>query len=194
VQALIRTGGEYNYDLRVLKAVEAVNQDQKLVIFKKIQKYFNGDLKGKTIALWGLSFKPQTDDMREAPSLIIVKKLLEAGAKVNAYDPVAMEEAKHHFGETISYFEDQHEALIDADCLAILTEWPEFKFPNFKIVGKLLNFPAVFDGRNIYDKDEMNRNGFDYFCIGVKTKTNNKTIATKFNSGIEKQLINNSIV
>lgn len=190
VQALIRTAGEHNYELRVLKAVEAVNEDQKLVIFNKIQKYFKGDLKGKTIALWGLSFKPQTDDMREAPSLIIVKKLIEAGAKVNAYDPVAMEEAKHHFGETISYFEDQHEALIDADCLAILTEWPEFKFPNFKIVGKLLNFPAVFDGRNIYDKDEMKRNGFDYFCIGIDTRTINVTPSTKFISETEKELIN----
>ena len=194
VQALIKTGGEYNYDLRVLKAVEAVNQDQKLVIFNKINNYFKGDLKGKTIALWGLSFKPQTDDMREAPSLLIVKKLLEAGAKVNAYDPVAMEEAKqHHFGDTISYFEDQHEALIDADCLAILTEWPEFKFPNFKIVSKLLNFPAVFDGRNIYDKEEMKKNGFDYFCIGINTSINNATIATTLNDGIEKEHISNSI-
>ena len=194
VQALIKTGGESNYDLRVLKAIEAVNQDQKLVIFNKIKNYFKGDLKGKTIALWGLSFKPQTDDMREAPSLLIVKKLLEAGAKVNAYDPVAMEEAKqHHFGDTISYFEDQHEALIDADCLAILTEWPEFKFPNFKIVSKLLNFPAVFDGRNIYDKDEMKKNGFDYFCIGINTTMNNETVAAKLNADIEKQLISTSI-
>ena len=120
-----------------------------------------------------------------------IRKLLEAGAKVNAYDPVAMEEAKHHFGETISYFEDQHEALIQADCLAILTEWPEFKFPNFKIVSKLLNYPAVFDGRNIYDKDEMKRNGFDYFCIGVNTRTTNTAIPTKLNAGIEIQLINN---
>jgi len=189
VQALIRTGGEYNYDLRLLKAVEAVNQDQKLVIFNKIHKYFNGNLEGKTIALWGLSFKPQTDDMREAPSLIIVKKLIAAGAKVNAYDPIAMEEAKHHFGETISYFEDQHEALIDADCLAILTEWPEFKFPNFKIVNKLLNFPAVFDGRNIYDKDEMKRNGFDYFCIGVDTQKNLKA-TDSVNSQMAQALIN----
>lgn len=118
------------------------------------------------------SFKPQTDDMREAPALKIVKNLLEAGAKVKAYDPVAMEEAKHHFGDSISYFDDQHEALIDADCLAILTEWPEFKFPNFKIVSKLLNTPAVFDGRNIYDKNEMKDHGFDYFCIGVDTTKN----------------------
>ena len=135
-------------------------------------KYFDGDINGKTIALWGLSFKPQTDDMREAPSLIIVQKLLEAGAHVKAYDPIAIKEAKHHFGDTITYCEDQYETLIDADCVAILTEWPEFKFPNFKIVKKLLNTPAVFDGRNIYDKAEMKQNGFDYFCIGVNTTKN----------------------
>jgi UDPglucose 6-dehydrogenase len=169
VQALIRTGSEFNYELRILKAVEDVNNDQKVVIFNKINNYFKGDLKGKTIAIWGLSFKPQTDDMREAPALKIVKNLLETGAKVKAYDPIAMDEAKHHFGDTISYYNDLHEALIDADCLAILTEWPEFKFPNFKIVRKLLNSPALFDGRNIYDKNEMRELGFDYFCIGVDT-------------------------
>lgn len=169
VQALIRTAGEYNYELRVLKAVEEVNKDQKLVLFNKIMHYFEGNLHGKTIALWGLSFKPQTDDMREAPSLIIVKKLLAAGAKVKAYDPIAIKEAKHHFGDTIAYCEDQYETLIDADCVAILTEWPEFKFPNFKIIKKLLNTPAVFDGRNIYDNAEMKQHGFDYFCIGVDT-------------------------
>ena len=172
VQALIRTASEYNYELRVLKAVEAVNKDQKLVLFNKIMKYFNNDIKGKTIALWGLSFKPQTDDMREAPSLKIVEELLKAGAIVKAYDPIAVKEAKHHFGDTISYFEDQYEVLIDADCLAILTEWPEFKIPNYKIMIKLLNIPAVFDGRNIYDKDEMKHNGFDYFCIGIDTTKN----------------------
>tara|TARA_R110000772_G_scaffold260550_1_gene378586 strand:+ start:6 stop:1364 length:1359 start_codon:yes stop_codon:yes gene_type:complete len=169
VQALIRTAGENNYELEVLKAVEAVNKRQKSVLFNKILNYYNGDLKDRTVALWGLSFKPQTDDMREAPSLEIVKKLLEAGAKVKAYDPVAIEEAKHHFGNTISYSEDQYEALIDADCLAILTEWSEFRMPNFKVVSKLLKTPAVFDGRNIYDKTEMKNHGFDYFCIGVNT-------------------------
>lgn len=172
VQALIKTASEHNYELRVLKAVEAVNNDQKLVLFNKIMKYFNGDIKGKTVALWGLSFKPQTDDMREAPSLYIVKNLLQAGAIVKAYDPVAIAEAKHHFGDTISYFEDQYETLIDADCLAILTEWPEFKFPNLKIIKKLLTSPAIFDGRNIYDKEEMSENGFDYFCIGIDTSRN----------------------
>lgn len=169
VQALIRTGGEHNYDLQVLKAVESVNKMQKTVLSNKILKYFNGDIKGKTIALWGLAFKPQTDDMREAPSLEIVKRLLEAGATVKAYDPIAIEEAKHHFGDTISYFDDQYEALIDADCLAILTEWPEFKFPNFNIINRLLKDTAIFDGRNIYDRFEMKEKGFNYFCIGVDT-------------------------
>ena len=172
VQALIRTAGENDYDLKILKAVEAVNKKQKSVLFDKMLHYFEGDLQDKTIALWGLSFKPETDDMREAPSLEIVKKLLEAGANVIAYDPVSMEEAKHHFGESISYVEDQYEAIIDADCLAVLTEWPEFRLPNFKVISKLLNTPAVFDGRNIYDASEMKKHNFDYFCIGVNTSKN----------------------
>ncbi len=169
VQALIRTGEEHQYDLKLLKAVEAVNKSQKSVLFNKIMKYFDGDLKGKTIALWGLSFKPQTDDMREAPSLEIVKKLLLAGANVRAYDPVALNEAKHHFGDTIIYCEDQYETLINAECLAVLTEWSEFRVPNFNVMLKLLNVPAIFDGRNIYDKVELKKNGFDYFCIGIDT-------------------------
>jgi len=169
IKALIHTGQEFNYELRVLKAVEAVNLDQKSVLVHKILKYYKGDIKGKTIAIWGLSFKPQTDDMREAPSLVIIKKLLEAGAKVKAYDPVAMKETKHMIGNTITYSEDQYEALIDADCLLLVTEWPEFKVPNFNIVRKLLNTPVIFDGRNIYEIDEMKRKGFDYFCIGIDT-------------------------
>lgn len=176
VQALIQTASEHNYELRVLKAVEAVNNDQKLVLFHKIMNYFDGDVKGKTVALWGLSFKPQTDDMREAPSLYIVQHLLKAGAIIKAYDPIAIKEAKHHFGDTISYCEDQYETLIDADCLAILTEWPEFKFPNLKIVQKLLKTPAVFDGRNIYDRQEMKDSGFDYFCIGINTSMDSVTV------------------
>lgn len=169
VKALIHTAEEFNYELRVLKAVEAVNHDQKSVLFNKILSYFGGDLKGKTIAIWGLSFKPQTDDMREAPSLVIIRKLLAAGASVKAYDPVAINEAKHHLGDTIRYAEDQYDALIDADGLALVTEWPEFRFPNFNMVKKLLNHAVVFDGRNIYDRAEMKRNGFEYFCIGVNT-------------------------
>lgn len=169
VKALIHTAEDFKYELKVLKAVEAVNQEQKSVLFNKVMKYFNGDIKGKTIAMWGLSFKPQTDDMREAPSLVIIKKLLEAGAKVKAYDPVAMKEASHTLGESITYAEEQYEALIDADCLMLVTEWPEFKFPNLKIMRKLLNKPVIFDGRNIYEAAEMKRNEFDYFCIGINT-------------------------
>ncbi len=169
VKALIHTAEDFNYELKVLKAVEAVNQDQKSVLFNKVMTYFNGDIKGKTIAIWGLSFKPQTDDMREAPSLVIIEKLLGAGAKVKAYDPVAMKEASHTLGESITYAEEQYEALIDADCLLLVTEWPEFKFPNLKIMRKLLNQPVIFDGRNIYDAAEMKRNDFSYFCIGIDT-------------------------
>ena len=170
VQALIRTAGDFKYELRVLKAVEAVNKDQKMVLFNKIMSYFNGDIKGKLIAVWGLSFKPQTDDMREAPALVIIKNLLEAGARVKVYDPVAMKEAKHHFGDTVTYVDDQYEALIDADCLALVTEWPEFRFPNFKIMKKLLNTAVIVDGRNIYDRTEMSKYGFEYYCIGIDTK------------------------
>jgi len=169
VKALIHTAEDFNYELKVLKAVEAVNQDQKSVLFNKVMKHFHGDIKGKTIAIWGLSFKPQTDDMREAPSLVIIEKLLGAGAKVKAYDPVAMKEASHTLGESITYAEEQYEALIDADCLLLVTEWSEFKFPNLKIMRKLLNQPVIFDGRNIYDAAEMKRNEFTYYCIGIDT-------------------------
>jgi UDPglucose 6-dehydrogenase len=169
VKALIGTAEEHHYTLRLLKAVEAVNQDQKLILFHKIMKYFNHNIQGKTIALWGLSFKPQTDDMREAPSLIIIKHLLQAGANVKAYDPVAMKEAFRTLGDSITYTEDQYEALIDADCMVLVTEWPEFKFPNFNIIKKLLNAPVIFDGRNIYESAEMKRKGFEYFCIGKDT-------------------------
>jgi UDPglucose 6-dehydrogenase len=169
VKALIQTASGFKYNLRVLQAVEDVNDDQKSVMFHKVMKHFNGDIKGKTIGMWGLSFKPQTDDMREAPSLVLVKKFIEAGAKVKAYDPVAMHEAKRILGDTIEYAEDQYEALIDADCLLLVTEWPEFKFPNFNIIRKLLKEQVVFDGRNIYELAEMKRKGFTYYCIGIDT-------------------------
>ena len=169
VQALVRTAKSYHYDLKVLQAVEAVNNDQKSVLFNKIMHYFKGDVKGKIVAVWGLSFKPQTDDMREAPSVVIIKKLLEAGASVKAYDPIAMKEAKHVLGNSVTFVEDQYEALIDADCVALVTEWPEFRFPNFKIINKLMRNVAVFDGRNIYDPEEMKSKGIDYFCIGIDT-------------------------
>lgn len=168
VKALIRTAAENGYPMEVLKAVEQVNENQKSVLYNKIHKYFNGDLAGKTFAIWGLSFKPKTDDMREAPSLVIIQKLLEQGAQVRAYDPVAMKEAEHTLGDSIYYGKDEYEALIDADALLLVTEWPEFRAPNFNVVGKLLKDKVIFDGRNIYDADELREKGFNYFGIGVK--------------------------
>lgn len=169
VKALIRTANENGYKMRILQSVEDVNDDQKSVLFNKIAAHFKGDLKGKTFAIWGLSFKPKTDDMREAPSLVIIEKLLEAGASVKAYDPVAMHEAKKELGEQIEYSKDMNDALIDADALLIVTEWPEFRTPNFKVMGKLLKNRVVFDGRNIYDLEEMKEHGFEYYCIGINT-------------------------
>ncbi len=169
VKAIIKTADDYGYSMSVLKSVEDVNERQKSILFGKAMKYFNKDLKGKTFAIWGLSFKPQTDDMREAPSLVVIKKLLEAGAKVKAYDPVATEEAKRVLGDKIEYTNDQYEALIDVDGLFLITEWPEFKFPNYKIIKKLMNNHVIFDGRNVYEVKEMKDEGFDYFGIGIST-------------------------
>jgi len=170
VKAIIRTANTYNYPLRLLEAVENVNEDQKKIMAAKVKNYFNNDIKGKTIALWGLSFKPNTDDMREAPSKVIIKELVEAGAKIKAYDPVAMDEAKKEIEDSITYGQDPYDVLIDADALLLLTEWPEFRIPNYKVMSKLMNHKVVFDGRNIYDMNEMNENGFDYFGIGRSQK------------------------
>ncbi len=169
VKALIKTAKDNGYTMQILESVEAVNEAQKSVLFNKIIKHFNGNLKGKTFAMWGLSFKPKTDDMREAPSLVIIEKLLAAGANVKAYDPVAMKEAKHILGEQIEYTKNENNALIDADALLIVTEWPDFRSPDFQVVKKLMKGNAIFDGRNIYDITEMKELGFDYYCIGVKT-------------------------
>ncbi|MBE0664153.1 MAG: UDP-glucose/GDP-mannose dehydrogenase family protein [Bacteroidales bacterium] len=168
VKALIKTAELNHHPLRILKAVEDVNDDQKTVLFKKLQKYFNGELKGRTIAMWGLSFKPQTDDMREAPALVLIDLLLKAGCKVKAYDPVAMEEAKRRIGNVIEYSKDPYDALIDADAMLMVTEWTEFRYPNLKVLKKLLKTPVVFDGRNIYDPNDMLEAGIDYFSIGRK--------------------------
>nr|WP_321452349.1 UDP-glucose/GDP-mannose dehydrogenase family protein [uncultured Carboxylicivirga sp.] len=165
VKAIIKTAQQYNYRLRLLESVEDVNNDQKKVLVKKILSHF-GDIKGKTFAMWGLSFKPQTDDMREAPSVVIANALIEAGAKVKAYDPVAEEEAQKILGDSIEYGKDQYDALIDADALILITEWPEFRIPNFKVMEKLMNEKVIFDGRNIYDPAEMKENGFAYYGIG----------------------------
>ena len=170
VKALIKTADNYSYSLKVLKAVEEVNEAQKSVLITKLNKHFDHNLKGKTFALWGLAFKPQTDDMREAPSLVIIRKLLEAGAKVKAYDPVAMEEAGRILGDKVEYGQEQYDVLIDSDALIIATEWPEFKFPNFNIIKKLLKNPVIVDGRNVYDLDEMKDREIDYYCIGINTK------------------------
>lgn len=168
VKALIKTGQDFNYELRVLKAVEEVNEDQKSLMFHKISKYFGNDLKGKKIGLWGLSFKPQTDDMREAPSLVLINRLTEAGAKIVAYDPVAIHEAKRILNGKVDYAEDLYDAVKDADCLLIVTEWPEFRVPDFGKLHKLLKNPVIFDGRNIFEVQAMKNAGFNYFCVGLK--------------------------
>jgi len=168
VKALIKTASENGYQMQVLQAVEGVNEAQKEVLFNKVKKHFGNDLKGKKFAIWGLSFKPKTDDMREAPSLVIIEKLLAEGATVSAYDPVAIKEAKHTLGDTIDYAKDQFEALVDADALLVVTEWPEFRSPSFEVVGRLLKQKVIFDGRNIYDPSEMKERGFTYHCIGIK--------------------------
>lgn len=168
VKALIKTAAEKGYNMRVLRAVEDVNDDQKSVMFNKVMNHFGGNIQGKNIALWGLSFKPKTDDMREAPSVVIIHQLLEAGANVKAYDPVAMNEARHMVGDSIEYSKDQYEALIDADALILATEWPEFRFPNFEVVGKLMKGNVIFDGRNIYESKDLKEKGFAYYGIGVK--------------------------
>lgn len=166
VQALIKTGLEKNYSLEILKAVEDVNNRQKSVMFNKIMAHFNGNIEGKVFAMWGLSFKPQTDDMREAPSLVIIEKLLAAKAKVKAYDPVAMEETKRQLGDAISYAKDTYDALLDADALIVVTEWPEFRVPNYKVMDRLIKNKLIFDGRNIFEPSEMKEMGFTYYSIG----------------------------
>ncbi|SHF83785.1 UDPglucose 6-dehydrogenase [Mariniphaga anaerophila] len=169
VKALIRTADENGHSLEILKAVEAVNDRQKSILFNKVKQHFDGELKGRKFAIWGLAFKPKTDDMREAPSLVIVEKLLEAGATVVAYDPVAKEEARRILGDKIILAKDEYEACIDADALLLVTEWPEFRIPNFKVLGKLLKNKLIFDGRNIYDLAELDELAFTYYPVGRKS-------------------------
>ncbi|MGW8122605.1 UDP-glucose dehydrogenase family protein [Roseivirga echinicomitans] len=167
VKALIKTAEDHGYTMSVLKAVEEVNERQKSVMVTKVKSHFGSDLSGKTFAVWGLSFKPKTDDMREAPSVVIINALLAMGAKVRAYDPIAMEEAKHDLKDSITYAKDEYDTLIDADALLLITEWPEFRVPNFGVVAKLMKSKVIFDGRNIYDKQEVKNLGFDYYGIGI---------------------------
>ncbi len=168
VQALIRTADEFGYSLEILKAVESVNYRQKSILFSKLKKHFDGKLKGKKFAMWGLAFKPKTDDMREAPSLVLIDLLLNEGAEIVAYDPVAIEEGKRILGDKITYAKDEYDALIDVDALILVTEWSEFRIPNFRVMEKLMKNKAIFDGRNIYDPEEMKEYGYSYYSIGRK--------------------------
>jgi len=167
VKALIKTAQDNGYNMRVLSAVEDVNDRQKHVLSAKVKSHFGNDLSGKTFAVWGLSFKPNTDDMREAPAVVIINELLAAGATVKTYDPVAMHEAERDLGNTVTYAKDSFDALIDADALLIVTEWPEFRYPNFAVMAKLMKNQVIFDGRNIYEPKELKENGFTYFGIGL---------------------------
>ena len=166
VKALIKTGAQNNYRMRILEAVEEVNEAQKSVLFNKITKSLGNDLSGKTFAMWGLSFKPNTDDMREAPSLVLIEKIKAAGGNIVAYDPVAMPETKHLIGDAIHYVDEPYLALDNVDALLLVTEWSEFKLPDFDEVSKRLKNKLIFDGRNIYDKAEMAELGYEYYCIG----------------------------
>lgn len=169
VKAIIKTGQDYGYELRVLQAVEGVNHSQKHILVEKVKKHFGEDLHAKTFAVWGLSFKPNTDDMREAPSMVIIDDLRAAGAKIKAYDPVAMKEAQSaYIFDKVTYCQDAYDACVDADALLLVTEWSEFRIPSWEVVGKLLKNKIVFDGRNIYDKTYLNSLGFTYEGIGVR--------------------------
>jgi UDPglucose 6-dehydrogenase len=167
VKAIIRTAGQVGYRLRVLEAVEEVNEDQKQVIVRKVIGHFGEDLSALSFAVWGLSFKPNTDDMREAPAVVIINEILARGGKVKTFDPVAMEEARHlYLGDTVEYSNNPYDACIDSDALVLVTEWNEFRVPSWEVISKLLNRKVVFDGRNLYDKEYLEKAGFDYFGIG----------------------------
>lgn len=168
VKALIKTANEFGYPMEVINAVDRVNEFQKNILFAKFSKFFLGDLKHKQVAIWGLSFKPETDDMREAPSLVLIKKLLDAGCKVKVYDPVAMEEAKKIAGDSVEFATDIYDAVLDADALLLVTEWREFRLPNWKVIKRAMKHPVIFDGRNIFDPSVLHNEGFAYEGIGTK--------------------------
>lgn len=166
VKALIKTAEKNGYSMRVLKAVEVVNEKQKSILFEKLLKHFNSNLNGKQVAMWGLAFKPETDDMREAPSLVLIDKLLESGATVKVYDPIAMDECKRRIGDKVVYATDMYDAVLDADALLLVTEWKEFRMPSLAVLAKTMSHKVVIDGRNIYDTKEMCESGFVYYKIG----------------------------
>lgn len=166
VKALIRTALEYHYPMKVLEAVETVNEQQKEILFKKLNQLYEGKIKGKTIAIWGLAFKPETDDMREAPALVLIKQLLQQDCKVSVYDPIAMPECKRRIGDLVGYAKDMYEAVLNADALVVVTEWKEFRMPSWGVVKKAMRRAVIIDGRNIYDRNEMIKEGFLYSGIG----------------------------
>ncbi|MDO4930439.1 MAG: UDP-glucose/GDP-mannose dehydrogenase family protein [Bacteroidales bacterium] len=166
VKALIKTAEQNGYEMRVLKAVEDVNERQKGVLFRKLQTYYNDDLKGKTIAVWGLAFKAETDDMREATSLVTIDHLREAGCHIRVFDPVAMNECRRRLGDAVTYATDMYDAVLNADALLLLTEWKQFRLPSWEVVRRSMRQPVIFDGRNLYDANEMLNNGFEYYPIG----------------------------
>ena len=166
VKALIKTAEKNDYPMQVLKAVEEVNEAQKEILFKKLNKYYNGDLEGKTVAIWGLAFKPETDDMREATALLTINLLLEAGCKVQVYDPAAMDECRRRIGNVVIYATDMYDAALNADALLLLTEWKQFRLPSWGVLKKTMKHPIIIDGRNIYDKKDLQELGFESYCIG----------------------------
>lgn len=169
VKALIKTAQQNGYEMRVLQAVEEINEKQKAILFEKLLKHYEGQLQGKTIALWGLAFKPETDDMREAPALVLIDKLLQQGCNIRVYDPAAMDECRRRLGaDTIYYAKDMYDAVLDADAMLLVTEWKEFRLPSWPVLKKTMNQPVVLDGRNIYERKEMEEQGFVYYCIGHK--------------------------
>ena len=166
VKALIKTAEDKGYAMEVLRAVESVNDRQKRVLFEKLSKRYGGDLKGRKVALWGLAFKPETDDMREATSLVLIDLLTEAGAEVVVYDPIAMDECRRRVGDKVRYAADMYEAALDADAVLLVTEWKQFRLPSWAVVKKTMRTPLVIDGRNIYDGRELAEQGIEYMCIG----------------------------
>ena len=173
VKAIIKTAEQNGYEMRVLKAVEAVNEDQKSLLFNKLSRHFDGDLKGKIVAIWGLAFKPETDDMREAPSLVLIDLLKNAGAEVRVYDPIAMDECRRRIGDKVAYCNNIYETTIDADAVMLVTEWKEFRVPSWNVIHRTMRAvysptgnPVVLDGRNIYDRKELQAEGFTYYALG----------------------------
>ena len=166
VKALIKTAEQNGYEMQVLKAVENVNEKQKSILFDKFMKHFAGEVKGKIVAMWGLSFKPETDDMWEAPALVLIDLLLNAGVCVKVYDPIAMDECKRRIGDKVIYCKDMYDATVDADTLMLVTEWKEFRMPSWNVLKKVMRGYVVVDGRNIYDRKELKENGFNYYKIG----------------------------